>query len=74
MEELRIREKNIVNIRLRELNNYIKKNEETIKRLSSQAASSFTSAQINKLEIKFYKRIILKQILQELILIFNNNK
>ena len=52
MEELRIREKNIVNIRLRELNNYIKKNEETIKRLSSQASSEYNITQINKLETK----------------------
>jgi len=52
MEELRIREKNIVNIRIRELNNYIKKNDETINRLSSQASSDFNITQINKLEKK----------------------
>ena len=51
MEELRIREKNIINIRIRELNSYISKNEDTLKRLNSQAITSFVTNQINKIEV-----------------------
>lgn len=51
MDELRIREKNIINIRIRELNSYILKNEDTLKRLNSQAITSFVSIQISKIEV-----------------------
>lgn len=52
MEELRIREKNIINIKIKDLTSYIKKNDETIIRLSAQDVTDFIPKQIKKLELK----------------------
>ena len=45
MEELRIREKNIINIKIKDLTSYIKKNDETIIRLSAQDVTDFIPKQ-----------------------------
>jgi hypothetical protein len=52
IESLRIREKQNVINRINEVNIYIKRNKETIDRLSSQEQSVFNKNQIAKLEEK----------------------
>ena len=52
MEELRIREKNIINIKIKDVNSYIKKNTDTVARLATQGITDFVRNQTKKLESK----------------------